>query len=146
MKLKKIFPAHYIPFINSVKLFEISQKRATVWKNAMAFFYCVCEEDHGLSWWYICVWFIAKIRKCINISTCVQHPIWYALNIHHWLQLCRWYYQEVEPKLSMGGTTNSTDGLRLAFIIHLSTRISFVTSPWHLAISMISTEVSWLHL
>ena len=44
MKLKKICPAHYILFINSVKLFEISQKKATFWKNAIAIFFNILQK------------------------------------------------------------------------------------------------------
>ena len=42
---KKICPAYYILFISSVELFEIPQKKATFWKNAIAnFFEFFCEK------------------------------------------------------------------------------------------------------
>ena len=42
MKWKKICPTHYIPFISSIKFFEISQKKNTFWKNAIPFAILPC--------------------------------------------------------------------------------------------------------
>ena len=144
MKIKKSLSRTLHTLYQFRKAFWNLSEKSNFLKKRQAFFLTAFVMKIIVLVSDIIVFDLLKRSENVLIYQDVSNFIWYAWNIHNCLQLCLWHYQEAEAKLNMCGTTNSTDELRLAFFLSFPSRpeFRFLTSSWHLAIPMFSTEVS----